>query len=181
MHNSHQTNAVGLEDLTFSISKCLADCRWIVRLTPFFRNIVRLRNIFKAWEDRLPLLMSSKPTRTHTPSRPLLSSQECNAGFDLIRVQIIMLHFFHIKKMSIIISIVLVKFLTVVRWMYKIPLERCHKYEHNACVTRVWHAIHCGNYSLASSHQKIRWICTHKASEINDCNLLWHPSLLYDK
>ena len=97
-----------------------------------------------------------------------------------IRGQIIMSHYFHIKKMSIIISIVLVKFLTVVRWMYKIPLERCHKYEHNACVTRVWHAIHCGNYSLASSHQKIRWICTHKASEINDCNLLWHPSFLYD-
>ena len=29
--------------------------------------------------------------------------------------------------LSIIISIVLVKFLTIVRWMYKIPSERCHK------------------------------------------------------
>ena len=44
-----------------------------------------------------------------------------------IRGQIIMSHYFHIKKKSIIISIVLVKFLTIVRWMYKIPSERCHK------------------------------------------------------
>ena len=55
-----------------------------------------------------------------------------------IRGQIIMSHYFHIKKKSIIISIVLVKFLTVVRWMYNIPSERCHlKYEHNAQYQRV--------------------------------------------
>ena len=57
-----------------------------------------------------------------------------------IRVQIIMSHFFHIKKKSIIISIVLVKFLTIVRWMYKIPSERGHKststLRTNACVKR---------------------------------------------
>ena len=45
-----------------------------------------------------------------------------------IRGQIIMSHYFHIKKESIIVSIILVKFLTIVRWMYKIPSERCHKY-----------------------------------------------------
>ena len=27
--------------------------------------------------------------------------------------------------------------------------------------------------------KKIRWICTHKASETNNCNLLWHPSFVY--
>ena len=37
-----------------------------------------------------------------------------------------MSHYFHIKKKSIIISIVLVTFLTIVRRMYKIPSERCH-------------------------------------------------------
>ena len=55
---------------------------------------------------------------------------------------------FHIKKKSIIISIVLVKFLAIVRWTYKIPSERCHRYEHNA-PARAWHAIRCGNCSLA--------------------------------
>ena len=38
-----------------------------------------------------------------------------------------MSHFFHTKKKSIIISIVLVRFLTIVRWMYKIPSERGYK------------------------------------------------------
>ena len=38
-----------------------------------------------------------------------------------------MSHYFHIKKKSIIISIVLVEFLTIVHRMYKIPSERCHK------------------------------------------------------
>ena len=38
-----------------------------------------------------------------------------------------MSHYFHIKKKSIIISIVLVEFLTTVHRMYKIPSERCHK------------------------------------------------------
>ena len=33
MHNSHQTNAVGLEDLTFSPSKYRPYCRWILPLT----------------------------------------------------------------------------------------------------------------------------------------------------
>ena len=88
--------------------------------------------------------------------------------------------FFHIKKKSIIISIVLVKFLTIVRWMYKIPSERGHK-STSTTHQRVREAIHCGNCSLASSGQKIGWICTHKASEINDCNLLWHLSFLYDE
>ena len=114
MRNSHQTNAVGLEDLTFSPSKCHV-----------YRNIVRLRNIFKAQEDRLLLLMSSKPTQTHTPSFTIISRMQC--WLYSIRVQIIMSHFFHIKKKSIIISIVLVKFLTIVRWMYKILSERGHK------------------------------------------------------
>ena len=166
MHNSHQTNAVGLEDLTFSPSKCHVH-----------RNIVRLRNIFKAQEDRL-LLLSSKPTQTHTPSFAIISRRQC--WLYSIRVQIKNSHFFHIKKKSIIISIVLVKFLTIVRWMYKIPSERGHK-RTSTTHQRVREAIHCGNCSLASSGQKIGWICTHKASEINDCNLLWHLSFLYDE
>ena len=70
------------------------------------------------------------------------------------RVQIIMSHFFHIKKKSIIISIVLVKFLTIVRLMYKIPSERGNK-STSATHQRVREAIHCGNCSLASSGQKI--------------------------
>ena len=76
-----------------------------------------------------------------------------------IRGQIIMSHYFHIKKKSIIISIVLVKFLTIVRWMYKIPSERERerempwKYEHNE-PARTWHAVHRGNCSLASSRQR---------------------------
>ena len=75
-----------------------------------------------------------------------------------IRGQIIMSHYFHIKKKSII-SIVLVKFLTIVRWMYKIPSERERerempwKYEHNE-PARTWHAVHRGNCSLASSRQR---------------------------
>ena len=97
-----------------------------------------------------------------------------------IRVQIIMSHFFHRKKKSIIVSIVLVKFLTIVRWMYKIPSDRGHK-STSTTHQRVREAIHCGNCSLASSSQKVGWICTHKASEINDCNLLWHLSFLYDE
>ena len=76
-----------------------------------------------------------------------------------IRGQIIMSQYFHVKKKSIIVSIVLVKFLTIVRWMYKIPSERERerempwKYEHNA-PARTWHVIHCGNCSLASSRQR---------------------------
>ena len=38
-----------------------------------------------------------------------------------IRGQIKMSHYFDIKKKSILISIVLVKFLTIVCWIYKIP------------------------------------------------------------
>ena len=164
MHNSHQTNAVGLEYLTFSTSKCLPDCQWILPLTRY-RSIIRLRNIFKTQEDRLLLLMSSKPTQTHTPSFTITSRRQC--WLYSIRVQIIMSHFFHIKKKSIIISIVLVKFLTIVSWMYKIPSERGHK-STSTTHQRVREAIHCGNCSL-------------KASEINDCNLLWHLSFLYDE
>ena len=104
---------------------------------------------------------------------------QCRLYMYSIRGQIIMSHYFHIKKKSIIISIVLVKFLTIVRWMYKIPSERGHK-STSTTHQRVREAIHCGNCSLASSGQKIGWICTHKASEINDCNLLWHPSFFYD-
>ena len=143
-----------------------------------YRNIVRLRNIFKAQKDRLLLLVSSKPTQTHTPSFTIISRRQC--WLYSIRVQIIMSHFFHIKKKSITISIVLVKFLTIVRWMYKIPSERGHK-STSTTHQRVREAIHCGNCSLANSGQKIGWICTHKASEINDCNLLWHLSFLYDE
>ena len=69
--------------------------------------------------------MSSKPTQTHTPSFTIISRMQC--WLYSIRVQIIMSHFFHIKKKSIIISIVWVKFLTIVRWMYKIPSERGYK------------------------------------------------------
>ena len=58
------------------------------------------------------------------------------------------------EKKSIIFSIVLVRFLTIVRGIYKIQSEKCHKkYEHNA-PARAWHAIHCGKCSLASSRQK---------------------------
>ena len=66
-----------------------------------------------------------------------------------------MSNYFHInKKKSIIFSIVLVSFLTIVRGIYKIQSEKCHKkYEHNA-PARAWHAIHCGKCSLASSRQK---------------------------
>ena len=59
-----------------------------------------------------------------------------------IRGQIIMSHYFHIKKMPIIISIVLVKFLTVVRLIYKIPFQDAintnttHQSVRDACVTR---------------------------------------------
>ena len=167
--------------------------------------------------------MSSKPTQTHTPSFTIISRMQC--WLYSIRVQIIMSHFFHIKKKSIIISIVLVKFViacvagakrgggggrekgnppplfpflpilyplplstpatqakfvTIVRWMYKIPSERGHK-RTSTTHQRVREAIHCGNCSLVSSDQKIGWICTQKASEINDCNLLWHLSFLYDE
>ena len=73
---------------------------------------------------------------------------QCRLYMYSIRGQIIMSHYFHIKKKSIIISIVLVKFLTIVRWMYKIP-----SYEHNTPAL-AWHAIHCGNCSLASSRQR---------------------------
>ena len=115
--------------------------------------------------------MSSKPTQTHTPSFTIISRRQC--WLYSIRVQIKNSHFFHIKKKSIIISIVLVKFLTVVRWMLKIPSERGHK---SASTThqRVHEAIHCGNCNLASSGPKIGWICTQKASKINDCSLLRH-------
>ena len=75
---------------------------------------------------------------------------QCRLYMYSIRGQIIMSHYFHIKKKSIIISIVWVKFLTIVRWMYKIPSERCHK---NTNTTQ-WHAIHWGNCSLASSRQR---------------------------
>ena len=105
--------------------------------------------------------MSSKPTQTHTPSFTIISRMQC--WLYSIRVQIIMSHFFHIKKKSIIISIVLVKFLTIVRWMYKIPSERGHK-STSTTHQRVREAIHCGNCSLASSGHKIGWICAHKAS-----------------
>ena len=53
-----------------------------------------------------------------------------------------MSHYFHIKKMPIIISIVLVKFLTVVRLIYKIPFQDAintnttHQSVRDACVTR---------------------------------------------
>ena len=168
MHNSHQTNAVG------STSKCVPDCTaneyYHINI---YRNIVRFRSIFKAWEDRVILLMSSKLTQTQTPSFTIIPRMQC--WLYSIRVQIIMSHFFHIKKKSIIISIVLVKFLTIVRWMYKIPSERGHK-STSTTHQRVREAIHCGNCGLASSGQKIGWICTHKASEINDCNFLWHLS-----
>ena len=57
--------------------------------------------------------MSSKPTQTHTPSFAIISRRQY--WLYSIRVQIKNSHFFHIKKKSIIISIVLVKFLTIVR------------------------------------------------------------------
>ena len=140
-----------------------------------YRNIVRFRSIFKAKEDRLILLMLSKLIQTQTPSFAIILRMLYS-----IRVQIIISHFFHIKKKSIIISMVLVKFLTIVRWMYKIPSERGHK-STSTTHQRVREVIHCGNCSLASSGQKIGWICTHKASEIDDCNLLWHLSFPYDE
>ena len=84
--------------------------------------------------------MSSKPTQTHTLSFTIISRMQC--WLYSIRGQIIMSHYFHIKKKSIIVSIVLVRFLTVVRWMYNIPSERCnntsgtHLRVRDACVTR---------------------------------------------
>ena len=70
-----------------------------------------------------------------------------------IRGQIIMSHYFHIKKKSIIISIVLVKFLTIVRWMYKIPSERCHK-NTNTTHQRVRDMRFTAESSFASSRQR---------------------------
>ena len=69
-----------------------------------------------------------------------------------IRGQIIMSHYFHIKKKSII-SIVLVKFLTIVRWMYKIPSERCHK-NTNTTHQRVRDMRFTAESSFASSRQR---------------------------
>ena len=87
------------------------------------------------------------------PSFTIISRIQC--WLYSIRGQIIMSNYFHInKKKSIIFSIVLVRFLTIVRGIYKIQSEQCHKkYEHNA-PARAWHAIHCGKCSLASSRQK---------------------------
>ena len=89
-----------------------------------YRNIFWLRNILKAQGDCLLFVMSSKPIQTHTLSFTIISRIQC--WLYSIIGQIIMSHYFHVKKKSVIISIVLVKFLTVVRWMYKIPSERCH-------------------------------------------------------
>ena len=95
--------------------------------------------------------MSPKPTQTHTPSFTIISRMQC--WLYSIRVQIIMSHFFHIKKKSIIISIVLVKFLTIVRWMYKIPSERCHK-NTNTTHQRVRDMRFTAESSFASSRQR---------------------------
>ena len=81
--------------------------------------------------------MSSKPTQTQTPSFTIISRIEC--WLYSIRGQIIMSHYFHIKKKSIIFSMVLVKFLTIVRWIYKIPSEcaiKIRAQSTSACVTR---------------------------------------------
>ena len=78
---------------------------------------------------------------------------QCRLYMYSIRGQIIMSHYFHIKKKSIIISIVLVKFLTIVRWMYKIPSERCHK-NTNTTHQRVRDMRFTAESSFASSRQR---------------------------
>ena len=103
--------------------------------------------------------MWSKPTQTHTPSFTIISRMQC--WLYSIRVQIIMSHFFPIKKKSTIMSIVLFKFLTIVRWKYKIPSDRGHK-STSTTHQRVREAIHCGNCSLASSSSSsMSMLCVH--------------------
>ena len=91
--------------------------------------------------------------QTHTPSFTFISRMQCWLYMYSIRGQIIMSHYFHIKKKSIIISIVLVKFLTIVRWMYKIPSERCHK-NTNTTHQRVRDMRFTAESSFASSRQR---------------------------
>ena len=93
------------------------------------------------WRHRKTVFFSQchKSTDTHTSSFTFISRMKCWLYMYSIRGQIIMSHYFHIRKESIIISIVLVKFSTIVRWMNKIPSERCH--ENIACVqtiTKLW-------------------------------------------
>ena len=95
--------------------------------------------------------MWSKPTQTHTPSFTIISRMQC--WLYSIRVQI-MSHFLHIKKKPTIMSFVLVKFLTIVRWMYKIPSDRGHK-STSTTHQRVREAIHCGNCSQQAQAKKL--------------------------
>ena len=95
------------------------------------------------WRHRKTVFFSQchKSTDTHTSSFTFISRMKCWLYMYSIRGQIIMSHYFHIRKESIIISIVLVKFSTIVRWMNKIPSERCHEnttltQRTSACVTR---------------------------------------------
>ena len=79
--------------------------------------------------------------RTHTPSFTFIARMQCcMALHHSIRGQIIMSHYFHIKKKSIIISIVLVKFLTIVRCVQDSIRERdaikIRTQRTSACVTR---------------------------------------------
>ena len=95
------------------------------------------------WRHRKTVFFSQchKSTDTHTPSFTFISGMKCWLYMYSIRGQIIMSQYFHIRKESIIISIVLVKFSTIVRWMNKIPSEKCHEnttltQRSSACVTR---------------------------------------------
>ena len=95
-----------------------------------------------------------------SPLDPVSRSAHRPCWLFSIRGQIIMSHCSRIKKKSIIISIVLVNFLTIVPWMYQIPSERLNKHTSTKhyCVRTEKTAIvfyslrSCG---LASSCQKV--------------------------